>query len=91
MDTSSLFDHLCGVLGQSIVIGLGLPNPRSPTLCGPQRIAFKVQRSHATDGFNLFHPLPAISLDATNYPPHHWGVDFHYNKAKSKLHLSIQF
>jgi hypothetical protein len=91
MDTSSLFDHLCGVLGQSIVIGLRLPNPRSPTLRGPQRVAFSVQRSHATDGFNLFHPLPAISQDGTNYRPRHRGVDFHYDKAKSKLRLSIRF
>jgi hypothetical protein len=43
------------------------------------------------DGFNLFHPLPAISLDGTNYRPRHRGVHFHYGKAKSKLCLSIQF
>lgn len=91
IDTLSLFDHLCGVLGRSILIGLRLPNPRSPTLQGPQRIAFSVQRSRATDGFNLFHPLPVDSVDGTSYRPRHRGLDFHYDSAKSKLRLSIRF
>jgi hypothetical protein len=91
MDTSPLFEHLIGVLGSAIRIGLCFPNPRAPKLTGGAKIVFASQRASAVDSFNLFHPLPEASVNGTMYRPHHRGIDFHYNTVKSKLRISLRF
>jgi hypothetical protein len=91
MDTSSLFEHLTGVIGSAITIGLRFPNPRAPPMLRDGKIAFAAQRASALDSFNLFHPLLEVSVDGTIYRPRHRGVDFHYDKLKSKLRVSLRF
>jgi hypothetical protein len=91
MDTSPLFDHLIGILGSSIKIGLRFPNPRAPKLSGGKLIAFAAQKASSADSFNLFHPLPEVSVDGAVYRPRHRGLDFHYDTVKSKLRVSLRF
>jgi hypothetical protein len=91
LDTSPLFDHLTGVLGTAIRIGLRLPSPRAPQMSKGGRLAHGSQRASAFDSFNLFHPLPEASVDGKDYRPRHRGVDFHYDTLKSKLRVSLRF
>jgi hypothetical protein len=91
IDTSSLFDHLQRVLGSTIALGLRRPNPTAPTLKARETFSYDSLRPSNEDSFNLFFPLPPVTLDGTSHRPRHPGVDFWYDTIKRELRVAFRF
>jgi hypothetical protein len=43
------------------------------------------------DTFILFLPLPEELVDGNTHQPKHFGIDFHFDKAKKKMKVSLCF
>jgi hypothetical protein len=91
LDTSSLFALLQSVLGQSITLGLRNPSPRAPKLRGQESLSHIALRSSKEDSFNVFFPLPEISMDGLTHRPRHRGVDFHFDSNRRELRIAFRF
>jgi hypothetical protein len=91
VDTIVLFKRLQGVLGNSILSGLRMPTPAAPKLSSQDTFAFAPIWATNNDSFNLFHPLPVVSQDVATHRPIHRGIDFSYDRIKSKLRVAIRF
>jgi hypothetical protein len=91
IDTIELFRTLQGILGISILSGLRMPTPAAPKMRSQDTFAFAAVSARNTDSFNLFHPLPVLSQDLTTHRPKHRGIDFSYDRIKSKLRVAIRF
>jgi hypothetical protein len=92
LDTLFLFSRLQAVLGKSILCGLRLPSPAAPKMLTRDISSFAACWASSNNSFNLFHPLPDVSIDGvTNHRPIHRGIDFSYDSVKSKLRVAIRF
>jgi hypothetical protein len=68
-----------------------MPTPAAPKLSSQDTFAFAPIWATNNDSFNLFHPLPVVSQDITTHRPIHRGIDFSYDRIKSKLRVAIRF
>jgi hypothetical protein len=91
LDTNPLFDCLQRVLGQTIALGLRRPNPTAPNLKARQTLSYDSIRPANDDSFNLFLPLPEVTLDGTTHRPRHPGVDFKFDPNKRELRVAFRF
>jgi hypothetical protein len=91
VDTIVLFKSLQSILGNSILSGLRRPAAAAPKMGSRDSVAFAPSWATNNDSFNLFHPLPLISQDGSTHRPINRGIDFSFDRIKSKLRVAIRF